>query len=100
MSTAEPMLRVEVAYLDAGCQFLVRREVVPGTTVAEALDASGVDAACRIAWRSLTVGIWSKPVPPDTLLGDGDRIEIYRPLQVDPKEARRRRVEKARRAQP
>jgi len=100
MSTAEPMLRIEVAYLDAGCQFLVRCEVATGTTVAEALDASGVDAACRIAWRSLTVGIWSKPARPETVLGDGDRIEIYRPLQVDPKEARRRRVEKARRAQP
>lgn len=94
------MLRVEVAYLDAACQFLVRCDVAPGTTVGEALDASGVDAACRIAWRSLSVGIWSKPARPDAVLGDGDRIEIYRPLQADPKDARRRRVEKARRAQP
>ena len=94
------MLSVEIAYLDAECQYLVRHQVVPGTTLAEALDASGVDAACRIAWRSLSVGIWSKPARPDTVLGDGDRVEIYRPLQVDPKDARRRRVEKARRAQP
>jgi uncharacterized protein len=100
MSTAEPALRIEVVYLDASGQFLVQREVAAGTTVSEALDASGVDGACRIAWRTLAIGVWSKPVQPGTVLGDGDRIEIYRPLQVDPKDARRRRVEKARRAQP
>lgn len=94
------MLSVEIAYLDADCQYLIRRDIAPGTTLADALDASGVDADCRIAWRSLSVGIWSKPARLDTVLGDGDRIEIYRPLQVDPKDARRRRVEKARRAQP
>lgn len=100
MSTVERPLRIEVAYLDGEHQFLVSRQVAPGTCVADALDASGVDAACGIRWRSLSVGIWSQPVQPDRLLGDGDRIEIYRPLQVDPKVARRRRADKTRRAQP
>ena len=38
------------------------------------------------------LGIYGKVVPPTTVLRDRDRIEIYRPLRVDPKEARRKRA--------
>jgi len=38
------------------------------------------------------LGIFGRPVTPDTVLGDSDRVEIYRPLAIDPKEARRRRA--------
>lgn len=40
------------------------------------------------------IGIWGKSVATDTPVQDGDRIEIYRPLQFDPKDARRLRYEK------
>ena len=39
-----------------------------------------------------TVGIFSKAVNPDTQVMPGDRLEIYRPLLIDPKEARRNRA--------
>jgi putative ubiquitin-RnfH superfamily antitoxin RatB of RatAB toxin-antitoxin module len=44
------------------------------------------------------LGIGGRRVAPGTALHDGDRIEILRPLAVDPKEGRRRRAQKARRA--
>lgn len=69
-----------------------------GATVAEALRAA------RQAWGDpaleaarLRVGIWGEECAPDRCLHDGDRVEIYRPLPHDPREARRRRVQAARR---
>lgn len=87
-------IRVEVAYVDAGCQFLRELTLGQGATVADAIDQSGVRAVCGLQGNLLDVGIWSKPVSIDTALADGDRVEIYRPLQVDPKQARRVRVKR------
>ncbi|RZS57818.1 RnfH family protein [Sphaerotilus mobilis] len=42
---------------------------------------------------ALTVAVWGRAAAPDRLLDDGDRVEIVRGLQVDPKEARRLRYE-------
>lgn len=62
-----------------------------GSTVTDALRASRwLDDAAEPALLS-TVGIWGRQVPLDQSLKEGDRIELYRPLQVDPKEARRLR---------
>jgi hypothetical protein len=66
-----------------------------GATVAQALEASGLaqryalDAGC-------TVGIWGRAKPPETPLRDRDRVEVYRALTVDPKEARRLRYKRQR----
>jgi uncharacterized protein len=66
--------------------------VPAGATVADALRASG--------WRELLgadvidglrLGVWGRTCDPQAVLRDHDRIELYRPLQVDPKEARRQR---------
>jgi len=61
----------------------------PGSTVLQALEA------CRRAGVEVpphaVCGIWGRVVAPDTVLRDGDRLELYRPLTVDPKEARRQR---------
>jgi putative ubiquitin-RnfH superfamily antitoxin RatB of RatAB toxin-antitoxin module len=68
----------------------VQLELPPGATVRDALAASGL-------MRNLekqAFGIFGKRVPLDHALTDGDRVEIYRPLAVDPKEARRRRARK------
>jgi uncharacterized protein len=40
---------------------------------------------------ALLTGIWGRKLPPDHALRDGDRVELYRPLKVDPKMARRER---------
>ena len=61
--------------------------LAPGTTVAEALISQAVDAS------GLKVGIWGRLRPLDTVLRDRDRIEVYRPLTIDPMTARRRRYE-------
>ena len=85
---------VEVAYAEPSRQFLRRVELAAGATVEDAIDASGVAAACAIEPPSLACGIWSKPVSRTTPLRDGDRVELYRPLKADPKDSRRRRAER------
>jgi putative ubiquitin-RnfH superfamily antitoxin RatB of RatAB toxin-antitoxin module len=60
-------------------------ELPAGSTVADALAASGVEAS------DLTIGVWGRKAAATQALRDRDRVEIYRPLQVDPKVARRER---------
>jgi len=87
-------INIEVAYFEPGKPFLVSLSVVPPTTVAEAIQASGVlDRFPSLAGGDdLEVGIFSRRAALDTELSEGDRVEIYRPLQVDPKQARRLRA--------
>ena len=87
-------IEVEVAYAEPGRQFLRRITLHAGATIAEAIDASGLESEFAIDTKGLATGIWSKVVARDEALNDGDRVEIYRPLVVDPKEARRRRASK------
>ena len=64
-----------------------------GSTVAEAIERSGVrEARPDVEIRADRIGIFARKVSPDATLRDGDRVEIYRPLAVDPKEARRKRA--------
>ncbi|BEP96759.1 RnfH family protein [Acidovorax sp. sif1233] len=60
----------------------------PGSTLADALQAAGQMAARR---EGMACGIWGRAMPETTLLKDGDRVELYRELKVDPKVARRER---------
>ncbi|MGE5638660.1 MAG: RnfH family protein [Clostridia bacterium] len=63
-----------------------------GATLADAIAAAGFSA------EGLKTGIFGAVAGPQTVLKEGDRVEIYRPLALDPKEARRKRAEDARRA--
>jgi putative ubiquitin-RnfH superfamily antitoxin RatB of RatAB toxin-antitoxin module len=66
-----------------------------GSTVADALQASGaMTTLSSPAAGDRDVGVWGKRVAPGQLLRDRDRIELYRPLTVDPKVARRERFQK------
>jgi len=85
-------IEVEVAYAEPARQFLRRVTLDAGATAVDAIAASGIEDELRIDASSLACGIWSKPKPRDTPLADGDRVELYRPLLADPKEARRRRA--------
>lgn len=90
-------LAVEVVYAVRGEQALVSLEVEPGTTAREAIAQSGL--AQRFPHIDLAhgkIGIFGKLVKPDCVLRAGDRVEIYRPLIADPKEARRQRVRQER----
>lgn len=86
-------IRVEVAYALADSQRIIALDVYPGITAREAVARSGmVRFFPEIDMQALDVGIFSHACPPDTVLKDGDRVEIYRPLLCDPKEMRRQRA--------
>jgi putative ubiquitin-RnfH superfamily antitoxin RatB of RatAB toxin-antitoxin module len=93
MSMADPAITVEVVYLSAEQQILCRTEIANGSTVIQAIDASGIIELLPDGAMDLRqLGVFSQKAAPDQLLRDGDRVEIYRPLQLDPMEARRRRA--------
>lgn len=85
---AETMIAVQVCFATPAEQQLVTLDVPAGTTIAEAI---------RLAMPGLDmehhrVGIFSKLKTMDAVLRDHDRVEIYRPLVADPKDARRKRA--------
>lgn len=87
------MVRVMVCHAAPGEVFLKPLEVAPGTTLGDAIRASGVlQAFPQLDLGVCRVGVFGKLRPLDTLVQQGDRIEIYRPLIADPKAARQRRV--------
>jgi uncharacterized protein len=93
-------LHIDVCYgLADGASFLAHVELADGATVRDAIEASGVLATHPdIDLTTRRVGVFGKVKPLDASLADFDRVEIYRPLKVDPKTARQRRVDKTRRA--
>ena len=102
MDRAEPAvdsIAVEVVYCPAPHVIdLSPLRVAAGATVADALQASGVLQRHGLALDGLALGLWGRACALTQPLRERDRIEIYRPLLVDPKEARRQRYKgKARR---
>ena len=88
-------MQVEVAYANSQEQALLKVEVAAGTTAEQAVLQSGILTQFQeIDWSSCNIGIFSEPIAKDQLLQEGDRVEIYRPLKIDPKEARRLRAAK------
>jgi uncharacterized protein len=99
------VIRCEVVHAWPGRSWSVLLELPSGATVADAL------AAARDAWRSdpgqqgevqpidwdATAGIYGEACARTRLVESGDRIELYRPLAVDPKESRRQRARATRR---
>ncbi len=87
-------MQVQVAYATPTEQVELSVEVSSHATVAWAIRQSGVlEQFPELKLESLQVGIFSRRVTLDTVLQAGDRVEIYRPLSLDPKEARRRRLQ-------
>lgn len=79
---------VEVVFALPERQTVRRVELPAGSTIADAVSASGLTelpAAARF-------GIYGRAVPAGTVLRDGDRVEVYRPLRADPKDLRRVRA--------
>ena len=84
---------VEVAYALPDKQSLVSLEVEKGTTLKEAIEASGIlDSFEQIDLTKDRVGIFSKFATLDTVLREKDRVEIYRRLIADPKQVRKERA--------
>jgi uncharacterized protein len=88
-------MRIEVVYALPEAQERVLLDLPPESTVLDAIRSSGlIERRPEISLGR--VGIWGRPVTPKTRLRDRDRVEIYRPLIADSKEARRRRAAKKR----
>ncbi len=86
-------LRITVVYLRPGLTFERKLLLPRPVTVAEAIEASGVRAeVAELRAGALRVGVFSRQCESTERLRDGDRVEIYRPLSLDPKEARRLRA--------
>jgi putative ubiquitin-RnfH superfamily antitoxin RatB of RatAB toxin-antitoxin module len=86
---------VEVVLAMPERQELVSLEVAAGSTVADAIDRSGLPERFEGFQPDLSkVGIFGQKTPADRVLREGDRVEIYRPLIADPKEVRRQRAKK------
>ena len=78
-------MRVEVVLALPKRQEVRRLTLAEGATVRDALRAAEMP-------EDLAVGIFGRVVAPQTLLRDGDRVELYRPLAADPMAMRRRRA--------
>ena len=91
---SEPDIRVEVVF--AGVECITRTlELRAGSTVMQAVEASGLIALLPPgAFDPQRLGIFAQRVSAQQVLHAGDRVEIYRPLQLDPMAARRRRARK------
>ena len=90
------MICIEVAYALSDRQKIIALEVEENCSVLDAARRSGIDREfTEIDWLTARFGIFSNPIeqPAQHVLRDGDRIEIYRPLLIDPKEVRKQRAE-------
>jgi uncharacterized protein len=102
--------RCVVAYATRDHQYLWTVDLPAQATVADAISiARGFAADTRttrgtreeveeIPWDTAPVGIFGEPCDRQSVPADGDRIEIYRPLQSDPRERRREQVRRDRRS--
>jgi len=91
-----PDIQVEVAYALPEKQYLRQVRLPEGSTVEQAIIASGLLALRPdIDLKKNKVGIYSRPVKLTDKVNEGDRVEIYRPLIADPKELRRQRAERS-----
>ena len=83
-------IRVEVVFATAERQELVALEIQAGSTVADAIEESRLQAVFSATdFDELQTGIWGRVVERSMALSEGDRVELYRPLEKDPMEARR-----------
>jgi len=86
-------LSVEIVLATPARQVLLALEVDQGSSVADVIARSDIGSRFpALAVDEMPVGLWGRPVARDSLVGPGDRVELYRPLEIDPREARRQRA--------
>lgn len=88
-------IHVEVVYALPDRQYRHQITLADGSTLEQAIKASGILSQRKdIDLAKNKVGIFSRPARLDDRVNDGDRVEIYRPLLIDPKDLRRQRAER------
>lgn len=86
-------MRVELAYAEPAREVLIAFDVPAGSSVLDCVERSGLlRLVPRLHDARLGFAVFGRRVEPTDPVGPGDRIEVLRPLRVDPKEARRRRA--------
>ena len=86
------MVKIELVYVAKDKTILqLAMDLKQGSTVADALNESGIYIS-HPETKDLPVGIYAKQVALDTVLKEGDRVEVYRALVLDPKEKRRQKA--------
>lgn len=85
-------ITVTVAFCAPNVEDLSEVRLPPQSTVRDAIDAAGI-LKRRPEPGSLDTGIWGQRCGLEQRVVDGDRVEIYRPLTIDPKEGRRMRAD-------
>jgi len=86
-------MNVGVCYAQADRQIWLRLDVPEGSTIAEAIELSGLLTQYpEIDLESQKVGVFGKISKLDAVIKDGDRVEIYRKITADPQQVQRRRV--------
>lgn len=95
-------LRIEFCHALPERQWLLTLELPAGATVADAVRAAQAAAPDLPDATGCVFGVWSAVVaePSTHVLSEGDRVEVYRPLQVDPKQARRQRAARIKASSP
>ena len=97
VSSTADAIRVEVVYAIPEHCWCLTLHLVPGSTVADAIARFQREGRCPLPIDLAPgAGIFGKSCDPQTRLRDGDRVEIYRPLLIDPKEERRARAKRSR----
>lgn len=94
---SDPMIQVEVAYALPEKQLIIPLTVKKGTTMFDAVLQSGItDKFDGLDVEAVPMGIFGKAErkPRERVLEEGERVELYRPLIADPKEARKKRAAK------
>jgi len=91
---AASIVRVAIAFsAHPGRAFEVTLELPAPATALDAIRASGLfERHPELGLGEPLIGIWGRACAPETVLADGDRVEVYRPLMMDPNEARRLRA--------
>lgn len=90
---SESQITVEIVFAKPGEQLLEQLSVAADATVESVIRQSGMlERYPEIDLAVNKVGVFGKAAPLTAKLHDGDRIEIYRPLIADPKEARKKRA--------
>ena len=90
---SNPPLNIEVAYAEPGKQSLLAFQVACGTTARQAVLQSALPTELpHVDFAAAPIGIFGKKVKDSAPLREGDRVEVYRALLIDPKENRRRKA--------
>jgi len=88
-------INIEVAYARPDCQKIIALVVEEGCTIEAAILQSGIlEIFPEIDLKKQNIGVFSKPRKLNDIVKANDRIEIYRPLAIDPKEQRRKRTKR------